>query len=335
MKTNARSGTVGVSPVNGRHACGPLKSPCKDGSGWPGGFTLVELLVVIAIIGILIALLLPAVQAAREAARRMQCTNNLKQIALAMHTYHDTLRIFPPGSVRVPQGHTWYTFVLPFIEQRPLYDQVDPRGQQIPATAPSDGPLVTQLGIYRCPSDSGKAINKWYGNYPTVNYVASRAMFNAPGNSMNWPLSLRIRDILDGLSNTFLISERGLAERSTAGIWSGWITTAGSFNFSSTSPINTPYLATDGDPTGPVDVTPSADPWYSRFTVTSRHPGGANFAFCDGSVHFISENIETNPNLTRMGQGDFTTSSEGEYGDYPYQNLINYDDGNPIPGDVF
>ncbi|MDY0170113.1 MAG: DUF1559 domain-containing protein [Thermoguttaceae bacterium] len=296
------------------------------------GFTLVELLVVIAIIGILIALLLPAVQAAREAARRMQCTNNLKQIGLAMHTYHDSLRIFPPGCVLSSRGHTWYTFVLPFMEQRALYDALAPRGQTIPASASAgESPLKTQLSMFRCPSDSGDAVNKWYGNYPTANYVASRTMFNAPGNSMKWPLCIRIAQITDGLSNTLLVSERGLFDRSTAGIWSGWITTAGSFNFSSTRPINTPYQPLDQ----PVNVSPGGDPWYSRFTVTSRHPGGANFAFCDGSVHFISENIETNPNLTQMGQGDFKTSSEGEYGNYIYQNLINYNDGNVISSGAF
>ncbi len=295
------------------------------------GFTLVELLVVITIIGILIALLLPAVQAAREAARRMQCTNNLKQIGLAMHTYHDALRSFPPGSVRAPQGHTWFTFILLFMEQRPLYDQLDPQGQQIPATAPSSGPLVTQLGIYRCPSDSGAAVNEYYESYPTANYVVSRTMFNAPGNSMNWPLCVRVNAITDGLSNTLLVSERGLFDRSTGGIWSGWITTAGTFSFSSTRPINTPYMPLDQ----PVNVSPGNDPWYSRLTVTSRHPGGANFAFCDGSVRFLGENIETNPNLTQMGQGDFQSSSVGDYGDYVYQNLINYNDGNPIPGGAF
>ncbi len=297
-----------------------------------GGFTLVELLVVIAIIGILIALLLPAVQAAREAARRMQCTNNLKQIGLAMHTYHDALRIFPPGCVLSSRGHTWYTFILPFMEQRSLYDALDPRGQQIPASSPSgDNPLKTQLGVFRCPSDSGEAVNSWFGNYPTANYVVSRTMFNAPGNSMKWPLCIRMARITDGLSNTFLVSERGLFERSTGGIWSGWITTAGAFSFSSTRPINTPYMPLDE----PVTVAPGGDNWYSRLTVTSQHPGGANFAFCDGSVHFISENIETNPNLTQMGQGDFTSSSRGDYGNYLYQNLINYSDGNVVSSGAF
>ena len=298
-------------------------------------FTLVELLVVIAIIGILIALLLPAVQAAREAARRMQCTSNLKQIGVAMHGYHDVHRIFPPGAVHAPRGLTWYTFVLPYMEQEAQYERIDPHGQLVPTTAPASGPLVEQLGMFRCPSDTGESVNKWYGNYPTVNYVASRTMFNAPGNSMGWPASLSMREITDGSSHTFLLSERGLFERSTAGVWSGWVTTAGCFNFCSTRPINTPFIMTNGQPVGPVNVAPSADRWYSRFTVTSRHPGGANFAFCDGSVHFVGEDIDTNPKLTRMGQDDFQDSSHGEYGNYLYQNLINYNDGNSIPGDAF
>ena len=100
-----------------------------------GGFTLVELLVVIAIIGILIALLLPAVQAAREAARRSQCTNNLKQLSLAMHNYHDTFSVFPPGSLgdpswtgsyNVTDGHFgWPVFILPFVEQQALQERID------------------------------------------------------------------------------------------------------------------------------------------------------------------------------------------------------------------
>jgi len=121
------------------------------------GFTLVELLVVIAIIGILVALLLPAIQAAREAARRTQCNNNLKQLALALHDYHDTYKVFASGYI--PQtGWGWGTFILPFIEEQALYDQIDPN-KRIFGTNGTSNPngtvrlATTELDAFRCPSD--------------------------------------------------------------------------------------------------------------------------------------------------------------------------------------
>jgi prepilin-type N-terminal cleavage/methylation domain-containing protein len=135
------------------------------------GFTLVELLVVIAIIGILVALLLPAVQAAREAARRMSCSNNLKQISLGLHNYHDTYKTFPPDAIWYgnPKGtqaasgdqrhFTWITLLLPFIEQAPLHDAIDFRlpGLNQLVSAGSGGPVPlqsVQLEVVTCPSDT-------------------------------------------------------------------------------------------------------------------------------------------------------------------------------------
>jgi len=134
------------------------------------GFTLVELLVVIAIIGILVALLLPAVQAAREAARRMQCSNNCKQIGLALHNYHDTYKSFPIGwSLRGPAwgdpqwiGEPWGVQILPFLEQQPLHDQFDHNILAVDQLSPANVAVIqTKLSAYVCPSAPG-GVNRVY-----------------------------------------------------------------------------------------------------------------------------------------------------------------------------
>ena len=137
------------------------------------GFTLIELLVVIAIIAILIALLLPAVQQAREAARRTQCRNNLKQIGLAMHNYHDQANMFPPGYItRFPNNQSasershwgWGTFLLPMIDQAPLYNQLNPGPNDLHVvlgTAAGLAALTTPLPAFVCPSDTGPAMNNF------------------------------------------------------------------------------------------------------------------------------------------------------------------------------
>jgi len=208
------------------------------------GFTLVELLVVIAIIGILVALLLPAVQAAREAARRMQCTNNLKQISLGIHNYADTYKAFPLGNYGCCWG-TWLVSVLPFIEQGTLGEKYQgggwtgayrPEPPRYGATV--NLPVVrTQVAAYSCPSDSvtanasvnsGITFHNYVGNFgnttdgrdtpfgtntagqPNVYAGAPFVGMNVPGASMlpqNVPPFVKFADVFDGLSNTLLFSE--------------------------------------------------------------------------------------------------------------------------------
>ncbi len=180
------------------------------------GFTLVELLVVIAIIGILIALLLPAVQAAREAARRSQCTNNLKQLALALHNYHDSFKSFPSGWIKTPTSNAgndqnmwgWTALILPFVEQQPLHDQIKPGTNQFESLAnalwvangsgTSLGVLSQPVAAFRCPSDVGPVSNQNRDRFPfsagagsgrvaTSNYIAATASWRIESNNNNAP----------------------------------------------------------------------------------------------------------------------------------------------------
>ncbi len=191
------------------------------------GFTLVELLVVIAIIGILIALLLPAVQAAREAARRSQCSNNLKQIGLALQNYHDTYKTFPPeavfgkASTAVPKPayhHTWCTAILPFMEQQPLYDSVD-----FTQRAWGQAIVSTVVPAFLCPSDDGYGTNpSETHNLAVTHYVASEGYHWWPGAAVPGfsfapsadyqgvfagGQATKMAKITDGTSNTILVAE--------------------------------------------------------------------------------------------------------------------------------
>lgn len=187
------------------------------------GFTLIELLVVIAIIAILIALLLPAVQQAREAARRTQCKNNLKQLGLALHNYHDTHGIFPnsmdsyfPGGVPSrsnPRNHSWMVMILPFIDQAPLYQSIDFSSQLYGQTL-AGGQLVTaqKMTPYRCPSDTDIEPSQIY-DLGITNYAGSQGFdwWRRRGQVHEGMFSLQAKvkmaSIKDGTSNTIAVGE--------------------------------------------------------------------------------------------------------------------------------
>ncbi len=310
------------------------------------GFTLIELLVVIAIIAILIALLLPAVQQAREAARRTQCKNNLKQIGLAMHNYHDVHLTFPIGSsprwsaagaaVSQAEGWGWGARVLPYLEQAPLFEALEINDLTLEAKLAQESPsgggvldaVFPPLTAFQCPTDTtgprlragmrrpnfnglGNTVAAW--RPPTSNYIGSTGLaeVHIPDNQADRrprgvfynDSKVKMRDITDGTSNTFMIGERD--QRCGAGSW------IGNRNPDGAGPLGNDYglgrayqVINDPISAGAVNCTDG---------FGSKHVGGAQFLFCDGSVHFLSENIDFDlqgaPNRTantNLFPGDFT-----------------------------
>ena len=312
-----------------------MRNRCWTGRSSRSAFTLVELLVVIAIIGILIALLLPAVQAAREAARRAQCTNNLKQLGIALHNYHDTLKSFPSAFIRASNSADltsqwgWQALILPFNEQDALSDQLDSRRRTLEGVILSEPALAqTVISGYRCPSDTEQDLNmdRDFGEHldtpriATSNYIASygcrRLVTRGTGGDANGALSYQpvsFRSIMDGTSNTFAAGERlGGSEGCRSGMWAG----AGNSRNAGSTGIYT----TVGDSVSPLNH-PDKD--TCRYGFGSEHPGGGNFVLCDGSVRFISETIDfNNGGLT---DGVYTASQLGTY-----NKLSIRDDGQPI-----
>jgi prepilin-type N-terminal cleavage/methylation domain-containing protein/prepilin-type processing-associated H-X9-DG protein len=349
-----------------------------------GGFTLIELLVVIAIIGVLIALLLPAVQAAREAARRAQCTNNMKQLGLAMANYHDSNNCYPSSKIFqagvLPctdtnygngcQNTPWFTLMLPFFEQQPLYNALNfAVGMEGPMTP--NGPIAyfinatvptTKIGLFQCPSDNQQTLNLQAVLGPVLgsgvpaltitkgNYVVNwgntdygqgvHDSYFSPGLHLASPFGLNASgtgpslvtaaSVTDGLSNTMFMSEvlQGAPDDIRGTLWvdnpgagsymtrftpNGYVdyvplippwSTSGAAQVGDNMD-NLPTFGSSAPGTSPAQPGSLCDSQpgqglacYSQgkdggcFSgARSRHPGGVNTLFGDGSVHFIKNAI--------------------------------------------
>lgn len=332
------------------------------------GFTLVELMVVLAIIGLLVALILPAVQQAREAARRTQCNNHLKQIGLALHNYHDLHNTFPPGFTGGFEAHKddkrwgWGVFILPHLDQAPLYNALDPTDRSLFKLifTPELIPLIQlRVSTYLCPSDSTELLahvnHDFTGRPPppvgpplplpitpnhinhrgvkssTSSYAGSFGDFWRPregiwnlsylrGNGVMGCLSrVRIRNIKDGTSNTFAVGER--TYENYAATWVG----VEAWNQCTTWGVSMVAGTTYYRLNEPATVYPFTCDGFGAAGFSSSHNGGANFLMCDGSVRFVSENIDS------RNTDEIDKSSIGDTGKIGiYQRLGRIDDGELI-----
>ena len=291
------------------------------------GFTLIELLVVIAIIAVLIALLLPTVQQAREAARRTQCRNNLKQIGLALHNYHDQYQVFPPGcglSSQSPDAgysvdlttanraaaYGWATYILPNLDQASLFNALNVNGLELCLLMQQAAlrPLSqTSIAAYRCPSDVAPATNtqRLFSNaifadtaVGTSSYAGVHGTRWSHGvdwiqnqtdpYGIFWPASrIGVRDITDGTSNTLMVGERNWDYLSAV-----WI---GTRNYTGNGDVGLRQIVgiTNWQINLPGNNAPRA--------FHSAHVGGTHFLLADGSVRFVSQNINFDNTLAVPG----------------------------------
>ena len=302
-------------------------------------FTLVELLVVIAIIAILIALLLPAVLLAREAARRIHCGNNVKQIALALHNYHESQLKFPPGQwfrgetdstkpVDRASGWGWSAMILPQMEESALYDELD---MTLPLASPVNINLVrVPNSDFTCPSatmvppdgvaigqgsesfsitNPGMALSNYVGNGGDTLTSYYSSVYNSNQNRSGILMQddpVRIANIPDGVSNTLLLGEtihyRGIRSNTKDFRWDPTLYGRANANYGTTDDSLALLRIGNRQPNPPLNVTGSLKTSYASY-----HEGGAQFALCDGSVRFIIDlvNVKLLRQLSSRKDGIF------------------------------
>lgn len=290
-------------------------------------FTLVELLVVIAIIGVLIALLLPAVQQAREAARRMDCSNHLKQIGLALHNHHDTYGHFPAGvknknnpnyssstwcsttGANSDARESWTVAILPFLEQNNRYELFDldnafTSSSNVPGVTANNNQFKLANSAYQCPSDPASRDDWSQTSYYGVQGggpAADESCSTQSGNRVFYRNGVlyfnsktKFRDMIDGTSNTFMVGESKYCLTPTGrsdGIYTSWA------SGSKTDAYGSPYvLAAARDQ---INSNPKVGLKFDTLNIMTKlfgsyHPGGCFFLLGDGSVHFLPETMDLN-----------------------------------------